>query len=128
MPSIKSYSVNMGLVALVYSLAILGSRWLLNAEQNLGAVMAILIAAAPILPALWGVRTVVVYVRGLDELETRQSLQALTYSALTVGVLSFTYGLIEGMPGVPHIGMVFVFPALIGIYGIALPFVRRAYQ
>jgi|SRR5690554_2258924 len=128
--AIKRYTFNFTLAVVVYVICILLSRWLLNygfiAEPHW---LRTLLAVMPMLPIFWGVHEVLIFSRTLDELEWRKMSEALMISFLVVGLGCATYGMVEGEPGFPRIGLIWVFPALLGVYGIALCYVvKRRYS
>jgi len=49
-------------------------------------------------------------------------------SATVVGLTSFAYGLLESYADVPSIPMVWIMPALFGVYGLAQCFVIWRYK
>lgn len=128
--ALKRYSLNFTLVMIAYVGILFLSRWLLN----YGVItephwLRVLVAVAPMLPIFWGVREVLIFSRSFDELEWRKMSEALMISFLVVGLGCATYGMVEGEPGFPHIGLIWVFPALMGVYGIALCYVvKRRYS
>ncbi|HEY7883678.1 MAG TPA: hypothetical protein VIC08_01880 [Cellvibrionaceae bacterium] len=128
--ALKRYTRNFILVMSAYVGILFLSRWLLNygfiPEPNW---LRILVAVAPMLPIFWGVREVLIFTRSFDELEWRKMSEAMIISFLIVGLSCATYGMVEGQPGFPHVGLVWVFPALMAVYGIALCYVvKRRYS
>jgi hypothetical protein len=88
----------------------------------------ILIALAPLLPALLMLRAYVVFLNGIDEFQRRIQTDAILISAAVVGFGSFAYGFLEEWAGFPHLPLIWVFPALIGLWGLAACIVRLRYK
>jgi ABC-type transport system involved in cytochrome bd biosynthesis fused ATPase/permease subunit len=91
----------------------------------------IVLALAPMLPVIAVVRAMLHRVLGGDELERRIELEAACISAMTVGLLSFSYGLLEAANESPfgHESMMLgVLPALFFTYGLAKCWAVRRYR
>jgi hypothetical protein len=88
----------------------------------------ILEALAPLLPALLMLRAFIVYVNAVDEFQRRIQSEAVMIAAAVVGSGSFAYGFLEEWAGFPHLPLIWVFPALIGTWGVALRIVRWRYK
>ena len=88
----------------------------------------ILIALAPVVPALMMMRSYVTHFRAMDEFNRRIQSEAWLISAAAVGLGSFTYSFLEEWAHLPRIDLVWVFPALIFAWGMATFVVRRRYQ
>ena len=88
-------------------------------DNELSAVLTGLIAITPIIPILYAMHALVIYVRSRDEFKQRIMTEALIWSSGIVGISSFTYSLLEGAVDLPQIELVWVFPALLGAHGLA---------
>lgn len=88
----------------------------------------ICVALAPLLPAMLMLRAYMVFAAAVDEFQRRVQSEAITIAAGVVGFGSFAYGFLEEWAGFPHLPLIWVLPALIGVWGIAQIFVRRRYQ
>jgi hypothetical protein len=85
------------------------------------------IAVLPVLPAaaiLWVVQR---YVTRLDELQRRLQLEGMVFACVGTGVLTFTYGFLEGV-GLPHINWIWVMPLMFALWGIGTAIVGRRYR
>ena len=73
-------------------------------------------------------RTYMTFLRSMDELHRRIQTEAWLVSAGVIGIGSFTYSFLEEWAHFPRIEIVWVFPALIFVWGMATFFVRRRYK
>ena len=90
--------------------------------------MAVLVALLPILPFINAMTAVVQNVRSQDEMFRRIHLEAVLVTALLVGALTFSYGLLEATELVPPLPTVFIAPLMIVIWGIANTIISRRYN
>ena len=89
------------------------------------------IALAPVLPIGFAVRAMVRYMRGLDEMQQRIELEAVGVATVLVSLLYMTGGLLQAaqlfhVPG--EVAMIWVFPLISGVYGIARGLLARRYR
>jgi hypothetical protein len=63
----------------------------------------------------------------LDELQRRIQLEALPFGFAGAGILTFSYGFLEGM-GFPHLNWIFVWPLMIALWGLGGAIARRKYS
>lgn len=114
---------------LAYVLVILVTKWLLHRTEVPGLRVAL--ALAPMLPIIAVVRAMVQRILAGDELERRVELEAVSISALTVGLLSFSFALIEAADESPfghESQMIWVFPLLMFVYGLVKCWAMRRYR
>ena len=86
------------------------------------------LALLPLLPALLMLRAYVVFINAVDEFQRRIQSEAVMVAAGVVGFGSFAYGFLEEWAGFPHLPLIWVLPALIGFWGVALCIVRLRYK
>ena len=111
------------------------SRWLL-ASLALSTLLpaldtSIANAGLPVLPIAWMMLAALRYLREIDELQRRIETEAIGAASLLVALVYFAGGMLEkaeviGMDA--GIAMIWVFPMLCGIYGIAKMILTRRYQ
>jgi hypothetical protein len=90
---------------------------------------AVIVAAlAPLAPALMMLRAYATFLNDVDEFQRRVQTDAMLISAAVVGFGSFAYGFLEEWADFPHLPLIWVFPALIGIWGLAACIVRLRYK
>jgi hypothetical protein len=123
----RRYTRDMLLSSVLYSGVVVGGALAID-QNELPRWAVILIALAPLLPALLMLRAYVVFLNGIDEFQRRIQTDAILISAAVVGFGSFAYGFLEEWAGLPHLPLIWVFPALIGIWGLAACVVRLRYK
>ncbi|MGY0799479.1 hypothetical protein ACW7G0_10550 [Lysobacter sp. A286] len=98
-------------------------------EYVQGTAARALIALSPVLPVVFIGRSVMRRVRDGDELERRIFLEAAAIAGLTVGVLSMAAAFLQ-TAGLVHLhgGLMWVFPGLFAVFGIALWWTKRRYR
>ena len=87
----------------------------------------IIVALAPVIPVIFMIFAFLRYLNGIDELQQRIQLLAIGFAAGTTSMLAFSYGFLENV-GFPPISLMWVFPIMIGLWGIGLAFISRKYQ
>lgn len=122
----RKYVIEFLLAMVGYSILIFASIYLLSESQPLP--LRVFLAAMPVLPLLFGFRAYVRYIAQLDELQQRIQVMAHAWAAGITGLLTLTYGLMSENAGLPAISLVWVFPLLTAIWGIATGVLSRRYQ
>ena len=74
-------------------------------------------AILPLFPIVLGLIAFLRFFGELDELQKRIQLDALAFSFVTTGLLTFSYGLLENA-GLPQIPFTAVFPLMIALWGL----------
>jgi hypothetical protein len=121
----KRYMRNLTITMVLYTVSLFGSILLYKALPVHPAKS--LIVLLPVIPILFGMRAFIQMVRNIDELQQRIQMEALAFSLGVTGILTFTYGFLEGV-GWPKIGMIWVFPLSIALWGIGLAIATRRYK
>jgi hypothetical protein len=121
----KTYVREFGSAMTAYVVMLIGVIWLLPqlGDSPLRYGLAIL----PAVPVGPGVAAFIRYLGRMDELQQRIQLAGLAFAAGTIGLLTFTYGLLE-IAGLPHISWVWIFPAMILLWGLGTAVASRRYQ
>ena len=112
-----------------YSLALFLSLWLLRRGIE-PLPMRALVAVLPVLPLALMMRAALRYLREIDELQRRIATEAIGIASLLVSLLSFAGGLLEKAQVFDvdaGAAMIWVFPLLCAIYGIAKMILTRRY-
>lgn len=89
-----------------------------------------LVVLLPVLPVLLVVRAVARYMRGLDELQQRIQLQAVSITCAVIATGTFALGFLQGaniLPSVPG-QMTWVLPAMFAVWGIVVGIISRRYR
>lgn len=113
----KRYMIGFGGAMIGYMVVLIGAVTLLESRE-FGVVPTALLALAPVVPALFALREVFIFVRRMDEFQRRIVTEAFIGAALIIGLASFAYGFLEGALELPVIPMIWVLPAIIGLYGV----------
>ena len=91
------------------------------------SVWRIPMALLPVVPMIFCIIAVIRHLATMDELQQKVQLLSFATSFAVVGLATFTYGFLENV-GAPHIPYVWVFPAMIAVWGITNPLVMKRYQ
>ncbi|MCZ2122047.1 MAG: hypothetical protein LC108_07275 [Anaerolineales bacterium] len=87
----------------------------------------VIVTLVPIIPTIFIIIAVLRALREADELQQKIQLQAVTFSAIVTGLLTFSYGFLENV-GFPHIPMLFVFPLMLILWGVGAGIFAGKYQ
>lgn len=112
-----------------YVLALFLSMWLLRTFALPDALRA-LVALLPVPPIALAVRAIVRYIRDTDELQRRIELEALSIATAGVSLAYLSAGLLQAAKviDVPaSAAMIWVFPLVCLVYGVAKVVVARRY-
>ena len=113
----RLYMIRFGGSMLAYMLILIGSVSWLGANET-GPLVRGIVALLPVIPGLFALWAVLVFYRSLDEFKQRLLAEAMIISALLLGFGSFAYGFLEGALDLPAIPTIWIFPALIGLWGL----------
>ncbi len=108
----KEFGISMGfyVVLLIASISVL-------TKFELPKVAQIVVALIPVIPTIFVVIAVMRALRDSDELQQKIQLQAVTFSAIVTGLITFSYGFLENI-GFPHLPSLFIFPLMLALWGI----------
>lgn len=121
----KRYMRDLTITMVLYMIMLFGSIIIYNNLPEHPAKW--LIVLLPVAPILFGMRAFIHMVRNIDELQQRLHMEAFAFSLGVTGILTFTYGFLEGA-GFPKLGMIWVFPLIIALWGIGLAIASRRYK
>jgi hypothetical protein len=125
----KRYTRRMLGAGLLYAAIVFATAWVIrHSGLHLPQWAVVVIALTPVLPALLMMGNYLTFVRQMDEFNRRIQSEAWLISAGVVGIGTFTYSFVEEWAHFPRLEVVWIFPALIMAWGVALFFVRRRYQ
>ncbi len=97
-----------------------------NLDRSAGALK----VALALLPMLGVVAMSLAFVRFTlrqDEFQRQTIFLCAAIAALACGLVTMSLGFLENAGG-PRISLIFVWPLILGTFGIAFPFVRRRYR
>ncbi len=101
----------------IYAVTLWFSISYIKGAAEIGTVET-LISVTPIIPILLATRSLLKSISNMDEMQKRVNQEAMTTSAIIVGVLSFAYSFLENV-GFPEIKILWVLPALIFVWSVA---------
>jgi hypothetical protein len=110
-----------------YVIVLLASVLILRSFPDPEALWRIPVALLPVVPAIALIMAFVRHLRVMDELQRRIQLEALAIGFGGTAVLTFGYGFLQGV-GFPLLNWTFVFPLMIGLWGIGVAIAGRRYQ
>jgi hypothetical protein len=110
-----------------YAGVVVGAPFLDRAFE-LSQPVRLVLALAPVVPALLGLREFIIFLRSMDEVQARIQFESLLIAAATVAFAAFSWGFVEGWMEVPDISLLWVLPAMIAVWGLILPLVSRRYR
>ncbi len=120
----KRYLKEFGGSMLAYVLVVVVTMYLLNAFPE--ASWRPLAALLPVLPVIFALMAVIRGVKELDELQQRVQLMAVSASFIISGTLTLAYGFLE-LAGAPPLNTLFIFPAMVMLWGICTSIFSRSY-
>lgn len=123
----RRYMGNMAVASVLYTIFVFAGAYATRIE-GIPQWALVLAALAPLLPALLMLRAYAIFLNGIDEFQRRIQTEAILISAAIVGFGSFAYGFLEEWADFPHLPLIWVFPALIGIWGVAACVLRLRYK
>jgi hypothetical protein len=124
----KRYAVHFTLAMIAYSLVLVGSITAIN-NGELSGWSAGLASLTPLIPAFYALRVFIARIQAMDEFQRRIATEAILWAAGVVGFAAFGYGFLEGAVDVPDISLIYVLPAICGVFGVVQCFLHwRASQ
>ena len=120
----KKYLIRMFFVMMTYLAVTYGSVWSLKNYELEG--FRTIIAITPMLPMAFVVVVIMTWVRKMDEFECRVQFEACVFSLIVTGMITGTYGFMEGV-GYPELGTEWIPPMLIILWGLGNFVARRRY-
>lgn len=89
-----------------------------------------LVVLLPMLPVMLVVRAIAHFVSGLDELQQRIQLQAITITCAIVATATFALGFLQGADVVPTVTgeMIWVLPVMFVVYAAVAGIISRRYR
>lgn len=87
----------------------------------------IVIALTPVVPTVFVIIAIMRSLRESDELQQKIQLNAIAFSCIVTGLVTFSYGFLEGI-GFPQFPTILVFPMMTMIWGLSVGYFSRRYQ
>lgn len=128
-PHARRYMLHMFLAMAGYTAVLFASVTVLRGGMIEADWLRIIIAIAPVFPALYGLHAFIVFFRSMDEFNRAVISEATLIASGAVGFISFAYAFAQQATDLlPEIGLIWVLPAIVGGQGIAACFVRGRYR
>lgn len=122
----RRYYKEFGISMSVYVVAVIASITILN-NFEFPKIAQIIITLIPVIPTVFVVIAIMRALRYSDELQQRIQLQAVAFSAITTGFITFSYGFLENV-GFPPFPTIWVLPIMFFLWGISLGYFWKKYQ
>jgi len=113
--------IQFGLAVLAYLMVLVGSVTVV--QGNPEAQWKYLVAVMPVVPAGVVIWLTVRALGRLDEVQKRTQMQALGFSMVATGLITFAYGFLEGV-GLPHLNSTYVLPLMAVLWGVGFAALR----
>lgn len=118
----KEFFLSMG----AYVITLLASTLAIK-NMNFPMAAQIIISLAPVVPIIFVITAIMRALRDSDELQQRVQLNAITFSAVATGLITFSYGLLENI-GFPKFPTIWILPILFFLWGGSLGYFWKRYQ
>lgn len=122
----REYSQRFSLAMMMYAVTLVIAILIINQLDEDNALR-YLIALLPVIPVLFGFRAFMTFLRQMDELQRQINFEGFAFSLGLTGIITFTLGFLE-MAGLELVGMIWVFPLSIALWGIGTAIARRRYE
>lgn len=113
----RRYSTEFLGTMMLYTATVIGSRIALERIGGLEPHMVILVAVAPVIPALLATAVFFRHFNTMDEMFKALHTKAFAAAALIVGLGTFSLGFLADA-GAPQPGIIWVLPAMIAVWGL----------
>lgn len=128
-PALRSRYLREFLPAMIgYVVTLFASIWLLRHVEDPG--LRALVALLPVPPIAMAMRAIVRYIRDADELQRRIELEAVSFATAGVSLVYLAAGFLQSAKVIDipaSAAMIWVFPLVCLVYGVAKVFISRRY-
>jgi len=121
----KQYLIRFLSSMAAYVITLIGAVYFVNANRESGLRFAVMLL--PAVPIFFAVLAFVNYFQTMDELQKRIQLYALALSVGGTAMIAMTYGLLE-IAGAPHLSWVWIFPLIVGLWGIGVSIATQRFS
>jgi hypothetical protein len=122
----KRYYKEFGIAMSVYVITVIASVTVLTKFEFPQAIRAV-IALTPVIPTIFVIIAIMRALRDSDELQQKVQFNAIVFSAVTTGMITFGYGFLEGI-GFPQFPTIWILPMMFGLWGLGLGYFWKKYQ
>lgn len=124
----KTYLIRFGTAMAVYVVLLIAVLLIVKPMQGSDPnPLKYALMILPVIPVAFGLLAFIRFFESMDELQKSIQLYALAFSFAVSGLLSFAYGMLE-IAGLPRLSWIWIFPLMIGIWGIGTGIASRRYQ
>ena len=118
----REFFISMAAYVVILIVSVSGMDWL----PATSPWFYIPVTLAPIVPIIFLLISFLRYLNGIDELQQRIQLHAIGFATGFMIVLTFAYGLLENI-GFEQLSYIWIFPATIMLWGLAVWYYSRRY-
>jgi hypothetical protein len=122
----KRYYKEFGIAMTVYVITVIASVSVLTRYEFPQTIKAV-IAVTPVIPTIFVIIAIMRGLRDSDELQQKVQFNAIMFSAITTGMITFGYGFLEGI-GFPKFPTIWILPMMFGLWGLSLGYFWKKYQ
>jgi hypothetical protein len=122
----RRYYKEFGIAISVYVITVIASVTVLTKFEFPQAIRAV-IALTPVIPTIFVIIAIMRGLRDSDELQQKVQFNAIVFSAVTTGMITFGYGFLEGI-GFAKFPTIWVLPMMFGLWGLGLGYFWKKYQ
>jgi hypothetical protein len=122
----RRYYKEFGVAMSVYVITVIASVTVLTKLELPQAIRAV-IALTPVIPTIFVIIAIMRALRDSDELQQKVQFNAIVFSAVTTGMITFGYGFLEGI-GFPKFPTIWILPMMFGLWGLGLGYFWKKYQ
>jgi hypothetical protein len=112
---------------LAFVIVVIASKVLLKLFPPFFSPWAVLIAAAPVFPAIFILLAIMRLLISSDELQQRIQLLSISFAAGTTGLITFAYGFLENI-ALPSIPAICILPMMISFWGLGIAYFSKRYK
>lgn len=124
--AMKNYLIRMVLIMTCYMITLFTVKYL-DQSYDFSQPVRIALAILPVLPAIVTLWIFLAFFRAQDELMQRIMNETTIISTGIVGIGTFMLGFLHDVIPLPGNPLIFVFPAMIAVYGVVQWFVIYRY-
>jgi len=122
----KRYYKEFSIAMCVYVITVIASTVVLKNNAFTKTIQTV-IALTPVIPIGFVIVAILRALRDSDELIQRIQFQAVVFSAVTTGLITFAYGFLENV-GFPNFPTIWILPMMFALWGLSLGYFHRRYQ
>lgn len=122
----KRYYKEFFIAIALYVIILIGSISILKVFE-FPKILQGIIAITPVIPITFVIIAIMRGLRDSDELQQKVQYNAIMFSAVGTGLITFSYGLLEGI-GFPPFPTIWVLPMMFMLWGFSLGYFWKKYS